>query len=260
MAGRLFVSKTITRLMLAAGLGFAAGVHARPASPLMVNPHNHHSYLLLDAATWKDSEAEAVKLGGHLATIRNRAEEDWVFKTFGNYDGRQRLLWIGLSDTEKKFHFSWSSGESVSFTDWAPGEPNNVGNGEDFVAVYYPNHDQANKWNDWDDRLTDPIGLPMNGVVEIIPPETANAGTATSQANQLEVVEINPTLIITNDSGSIKLQWPVAATNYVLEATTNLSQPFAMFGYSETTNFEAEAFTVTITNSEPQMFFRLYKP
>src|ERR1051326_2188027 len=47
------------------------------------NPGNGHSYLLLDAATWKDSEAEAVTLGGHLATIRNHAEEQWVVHTFG---------------------------------------------------------------------------------------------------------------------------------------------------------------------------------
>ena len=72
-----------------------------------------------------------------------------------------------MSDTEKKFHFSWSSGESVSYTRWAPGEPNNVGNGEDFVAIYYPNHDQGNKWNDWNDRTRDPIGLPMNGVQRV---------------------------------------------------------------------------------------------
>ena len=45
-------------------------------------------------------------LGGHLATIRNQTEEDWVFHTFGSYDGKQHLLWIGLSDTASKFNFS----------------------------------------------------------------------------------------------------------------------------------------------------------
>jgi len=254
------MATTITRLIFVSCLLLAAVVQARPLSPLIVNPNNHHSYLLLDAATWKDSEAEAVVHGGHLATIRNQAEEDWIFKTFGSYGGNQHLLWIGLSDTAKKFHFSWSSGESTSYTGWAPGEPNNVGNGEDFVAIYYPNHDQANKWNDWNDRVADPIGLPMNGVVEIIPPETANASNATNFANSLAAVEISPTLIITNDRGSIKLQWAISATNYVLETTANLSQPFTLFGYSEATNLETEVFTATITNPVPQMFFRLRKP
>jgi len=260
LVSTIFMATTITRLIFASCFFLAAVIQASPLSPLIVNPNNHHSYLLLNAATWKASEAEAVALGGHLATIRNQAEEDWIFKTFGNYSGNQHLLWIGLSDTAKKFHFSWSSGESASYTRWAPGEPNNVGNGEDFVAIFYPNHDQRNKWNDWNDRVTDPIGLPMNGVVEIIPSEAVNETNAANFVNNLVAVGISPTLIITNDSGSIKLQWPISATNYLLEATTDLSQPFTMFGYSETTNTDLGIYSVMITNPAPQMFFRLRKP
>jgi Lectin C-type domain len=234
-----------------------AATQARPLSPPMVNPDNHHSYLLLDKASWKDSEAEAVALGGHLATIRNQAEEDWIFHTFGGYGGEQHLLWIGLNDTAKKFHFSWSSGESASYTDWAQGEPNNAGpHGEDYVAIYYPNHSQRNQWNDWNDRTEDPIGLPMNGVVEIIP-----VGETTTTTPRVAVtVTINPMLVITNDSGSIELQWPVSASNYMLEATTNLTQPFTMFGYSETTNTDLGVISVVITNPGPQMYFQLRQP
>ena len=256
--------RLLTRLIFVSCLLVAAVVQAGQLSRLLVNPNNHHSYLLLDSATWKDSEAEAVALGGHLATIRNQAEEDWIFKNFGSYGGNQHLLWVGLSDIANKFHFGWSSGESTSYTRWAPGEPNNVGNGEDFVAIYYPNHDQANKWNDWNDRTADPIGLPMNGVVEIIPKDTdrpTNAKTSADQATANTIaVQIGPSIVITNDSGSIKLQWPISATSYVLEATTALSQPFTMFGYSEATNTDSGVFSVTITNPVQQMFFRLRKP
>ncbi|HKW29549.1 MAG TPA: C-type lectin domain-containing protein [Verrucomicrobiae bacterium] len=213
--------------------------------------------MLLDRATWKESEAEAVALGGHLATIRNQTEEDWIFREFGSYGGKQHLLWIGLSDTAKKFHFSWSSGESLSFTCWAPGEPNNAGRGEDFVAIYYPNHSQGGKWNDWNDRTKDPIGLPMNGVVEVIP---ANDITPAQNVTQPDTVIMDPMLVITNDSGSIKLQWPISASGYMLEATTNLAQPFTMFGYSETTNTDLGVISVVITNPGAQMFFRLRKP
>jgi hypothetical protein len=243
----------VALLLLATALA-----RANPISPLIINPHNHHSYLLLDAATWKDSEAQAVTLGGHLATVRNKAEEDWIFKMFGAYGGQQRLLWIGLSDIPKKFHYSWSSGESVSYTDWAPGEPNNAGpHGEDYAAIYYPNHSQANQWNDWADRTTDPIGLPMNGVVEITPPQASSAAT---NGNNFIVVQINPALIITNNAGSIQLEWSLSAGDYVLEATPSLAEPFTWFGYSETTNLELGVITVQITNPAPQMFFRLYKP
>jgi len=142
----------------------------RPFSQAIVNPNNHHTYRLLRSATWQDSEARAVALGGHLATVRNQAENDWILQTFSSYGGAERILWIGLSDRDKKSHFAWSSGESVSYTAWAEGEPNNAGQGEDFVAMYYyPFHDQRGKWNDLGDRSLSPRGLPMNGVVEIIP-------------------------------------------------------------------------------------------
>ena len=111
----------------------------------VTNAVNGHAYLLLDSTTWKASEAEAISLGGYLATIRNQDEEDWVVARFGAFGGQQRLLWIGLTDTAKKFHFSWSSGESSSYTAWAQSEPNNAGRGEDFVAIYYPHHSQGGR-------------------------------------------------------------------------------------------------------------------
>ena len=251
--------KKAIKLCSVAVVLFASVAHAGPkiiAGPV-TNPSNGHYYLLLDSATWKASEGEAVAQGGHLATIRNQAEEDWVVHTFGNYGDQQRLLWIGLTDMAKKFHFGWSSDESLSYTCWAEGEPNNAGRGEDFVAIYYPNHSQGGRWNDWNDRTEDPIGLPLNGVVEIVPINVLHSvlGEAATA-----LVTINPTLVITNETGSIKLQWPISASNYMLEATTNLAQPFTMFGYSETINAGSGMVSVLITNPNPQTFFRLRKP
>jgi Lectin C-type domain len=258
-------------LLLSLPLAFVQLAAAEPISDRMTNSANGHIYILLSSANWVNSEKEAVALGGHLATIRNQAEEDWVFHTFGNYGKQQRLLWIGLSDRDRKSHFTWSSGESVSYTAWAPGEPNDVGSGEDYAAIYYPNHSQRNQWNDWNNRTRDPIGLPMNGVVEIIPPtppilavnkpapgapQTPGTGT---QLN-LVPVEITPTVTITNVQGTVQLYWPISAAGYTLEATTNLAQPFTMFGYTEATNTALGIITVTITNPGDMMFFRLHKP
>src|SRR5947199_6746261 len=71
------------------------------AGPI-VNPANGHSYLLLAGAAWTTSEAEAISLGGHLATIRSQAENDWVFNTFTPLAdvAAGRFLWIGLTDTD----------------------------------------------------------------------------------------------------------------------------------------------------------------
>ncbi|MGH7968358.1 MAG: lectin-like protein, partial [Limisphaerales bacterium] len=91
------------------------------AGPI-VNPANGHSYYLLTQSTWSNAEAQAVRLGGHLATIRNADEDRWVFTTFGGYGG---ALWIGLTDRQKAFQFTWASGEPVLYTNWGGGQPDN---------------------------------------------------------------------------------------------------------------------------------------
>jgi Lectin C-type domain len=229
------------------------------ASGPVVNPVNHHTYMLLRPTNWERAEKLAEKLGGHLATIRNQQEEDWIFNTFGDYGGERRLLWIGLNDLDNRFHFSWASGESASYTDWARHEPNNAGpRGEDYVAIFYPGHSQANKWKVWNSRGRDPIGLPMDGVVEIVPANNLAAPNPT--VANAAAVQILPNVTITSNNGSITLEWPLSASGYILEATTNLSEPFTEFGYSEQTNLETGVIYVTITNPSPQMFFELEKP
>src|SRR5438105_7832060 len=44
--------------------------------------------------SWSQLEANAVALGGHLVTINDQAEEDWLLSTFG----RLGSFWIGLND------------------------------------------------------------------------------------------------------------------------------------------------------------------
>ena len=168
-----------------------------------------------------------------------------MFNTFGAYGGQQRLLWIGFNDLAQKSHYTWSSGEPVTYTDWAPNEPDNSPPGEDYVAIYYPNHSERNEWNDWGVRSTDPIGLPINGVAEILPAVT------------------NVTLICspvrTNGFNLITLQWPLYASAYVLAGTTNLGQPFQPLNYLAVTNKSSNLIFVSLTNPGSSRFFRLQK-
>jgi len=140
-----------------------------PIGPVSSNSANGHYYVLLSPATWMWSEQVAVTLGGHLATIRNQSEQDFVYNNFSHFSATDRILWIGFNDVATEGRFAWSSGAAVTYTNWAPGEPNNVLGGEDFAAMYQPGHSQASKWNDWGERVIDGI-RPFNGVVEIVPP------------------------------------------------------------------------------------------
>jgi hypothetical protein len=136
-------ARTITDMkilvaILLVGFGVSAfgGILAGP----IVNPANGHVYYLLSQNTWSNAEAEAVSLGGHLATIRNAAEDSWVYSTFSAYGG---ALWIGLTDREKAFQFAWTSGEPVSYTNWGGGQPDN-GNGIEFYVHMLATTRQAN--------------------------------------------------------------------------------------------------------------------
>ena len=208
-----------------------------PASALVFNPANKHLYLLLHNAGWRSSEAQARALGGHLATIRNPQEQSFVFSQFGNYDNQPRLLWIGLNDVTKILAFDWTSGEPLSYTNWAAGEPNNTGGTERYVAMYYPGHSEQAKWNDWVDRTTDPIGIPFNGVVEIV-----------------------PSITVVSSPDALNLTWPIALSGYVLESTADLNSPFQSLGSVMVTNAVSGSVSTTLPESDVRAFYRLRLP
>ena len=125
---------------------FAAVCSANGAiSPQIVNPQNGHRYVLLERGTWLNSEQGAILQGGHLATINDQAEQDWVFQTFARYGGQSRLLWIGLNDFASEGAYVWSSGQISHLRQWAPGEPNNAGGAENCVELAPLSTDT---WND----------------------------------------------------------------------------------------------------------------
>ena len=128
----------------------------------ILNPANGHWYYLLSPMSWTDSEAVALELGGHLATINDAAENEWVAGTMFPFtaDGIAEL-WLGLNDAETEGTFLWASGEPVTYTNWGGDAPNNVflpGFGdEDYVEMGWPTG-RTLLWNDMHDN-----GLPAYG-------------------------------------------------------------------------------------------------
>jgi len=126
----------------------------------VINPANGHMYYLLSQQNWTDSENEAVSLGGHLATVSNQAENDWILQAFSQYGGQTRDLWLGLNDQAVEGDWVWVSGETSTYRHWAPGEPNDW-NGEDCGHISVS---RSGEWNDV--PCTYESG--MAGVVEVI--------------------------------------------------------------------------------------------
>jgi hypothetical protein len=141
----------------------------RPLSPEIINPKNGHTYILLSQGNWTDSEAEAVALGGHLATIRNQAEEDFVSDFFIFYGGQRHGLWIGLREVGSSNRFIWVTRNPVGYTDWlGGGQPPNITDGsQPYVAIMHLLAFTNPSWVNWGNMTADYTGAPMNGVVEI---------------------------------------------------------------------------------------------
>jgi hypothetical protein len=136
-----------------------------------VNPDNGHIYFLTDptlGSSWTDAEAQAIAAGGHLVTINDAEEQAWLnqtFKTYVDFNGDlvRESYWIGLYDPQGDNIDEWSSGEPVTYTNWATGEPSSAG--EQFVELnplFAPGQ--------WNDRINSPVaGLGGRGIVEIVP-------------------------------------------------------------------------------------------
>jgi hypothetical protein len=83
-----------------------------------LNPATGHYYAQVENLNWAQAEAYAVRLGGHLVTINDQAEEEWLTATFGIAE-----QFIGFNDLAADGTWVWSSGEPVTYVHFPPGQP-----------------------------------------------------------------------------------------------------------------------------------------
>jgi len=98
--------------------------------------------------TWEEAQTRCQQMGGHLVTISSKKENSMVARLL--WDNAARTAWIGLTDKDQEDKWKWVADDSSTYTNWAPGEPNDAGGAEDCVQIYSGN----GRWNDW--------GMPNN--------------------------------------------------------------------------------------------------
>lgn len=135
------------------------------------NPANGHNYFLVGEGTWSQAETYALTLGGHLVTINDAAENTWLTANFLAPNPTINP-WIGLNDNDSNETWTWVSGESVSYLNWAPGEPNF--SFERASNIYPADHEWAGQWNN---AYDDPSSGVLFGIVEVPEPSTLTLGT-----------------------------------------------------------------------------------
>ncbi len=114
--------------------------------------YNGHFYNQVNDIDWDTAEQYAVNHGGHLVTINDQAEQDWLASTFTDPN-----LSIGFNDKADEGIWVWASGEDPGYTNWAPGEPNDYGDGEDIAVM---NWEGQNLWNDLNENFSAIIEVP----------------------------------------------------------------------------------------------------
>ncbi|KAG6922175.1 C-type lectin domain family 4 member G [Chelydra serpentina] len=87
---------------------------------------------------WSYAKQACKDQGAELIIIDNPQKQEFLTK---NANGKQ--YWIGLHDVGNEGTFIWVDDSPVSYSNWARGEPNNFGSGEDCVMMF-----KDGKWND----------------------------------------------------------------------------------------------------------------
>ncbi len=158
---------------LVALLLLATGTEASVIGGPFMNPANGHDYYMLGAESWTNSEADAIGMGGHLATVRSATENAWILNTFAGYGTSTYGLWIGLTDPTPKdsqaypADFVWSSGELSGYRHWGSGEPNN--GHDDFYTVIVRRVYNLLVVGDWNDVDNNGESFTAYGIVEVVP-------------------------------------------------------------------------------------------
>ena len=115
-------------------------------SPVKTVVSKGHIYELYDKPTsWETAKLVCENKDGHLATITS-SEEQKVIESLIRY-GKRTFYNVGATNLENINEWKWVTGESMSYTNWAIGEPNNVANIERYLSVFN-NENYLAQWND----------------------------------------------------------------------------------------------------------------
>ena len=111
-------------------------------------------YAVVDGPTWEEAETNSVALGGHLVTINDAEENEWISSNFTYNHSDIPPLWIGYTDKLQEGTWSWSSGESTSYTNWERliGKEPNGGSNQNHGVIYLDRRTSypylLGSWND----------------------------------------------------------------------------------------------------------------
>jgi hypothetical protein len=76
----------------------------------------HHYKLIEEEASWVQAKARCMELGGHLATVHDAKENDFLQ---GLCNGQR--AWLGASDELEEGKWIWVDGKEMDYANWRAG-------------------------------------------------------------------------------------------------------------------------------------------
>ena len=201
--------KQLFRIALTIIIFTVVRTHAAVIAGPFTNAANGHLYFLLSSNSASMSESEAISLGGHLATINDAAEQQWVYATFSPLAGSHRM-WIGLyqlpGSVEPAGGWLWMSGDPSTYRNWDAIEPDNDTSGgkqQDNCVIYPTTFIYPGFWGDRDGNLEAGNAGGVYGIAEVVP---------------------NVKLSIFQSTNAVLMSWPTETSNsYQLQWSISLN-------------------------------------
>lgn len=140
-----------TRVTLALALTCSALTGTASASFVewseSIGGNGHYYELVTTLSSWSQATVDAesrsyLGVNGYLASITSAAENNFLINTVAPLasDGPQIQVWIGgyqpPGSPEPAGNWVWTSGEQWTYSNFAPGQPNNDGGTENYAALY----------------------------------------------------------------------------------------------------------------------------
>lgn len=120
-------------------LGFSCGCNSIQCKTGWQEWNNACYKLFTDQKPFLEASAICKNDSANLVSIHSAQENEFVRSLLGNKD-----VFVGFSDSDVEATFVWVDGSTVTYTNWATGEPNDDNSMEDCVIVI----GTSGKWND----------------------------------------------------------------------------------------------------------------
>jgi formylglycine-generating enzyme required for sulfatase activity len=127
---------------------------------------HRYQFVLKPAMPWAEAKVQAERMGGYLAVITSREEDEWVRELLKPHlTNTNHHCWLGASCDVKRGAWRWVTGEPFSFTSWAGGEPSYHAT-PPWGLNYHRRPDTTFGWNDSSPREVVAADLTVGYLVE----------------------------------------------------------------------------------------------